>query len=494
MEHLGCQGADEIDVVRDEDERARVLGQRSDEGVDGGDVEVGGRLVHEEQVRRVEQELHQREAGFFTAAQDLDLLEDVVAVEKEATEERPDEEFRDACLGVEGLGEDRPLHLEHLGPVLGIVARVDAEAEVAFTGGRCERAGEELEERGLAGAVGADEHEAFPFDCLEVEILVDGAFAIGEVHLLERDDAVAGRFGLGEIEVDGGGGGLGGADLFHPFDLLELGLGAGRGGVLGAELVHEVHQAIDLALLVLEGGELLLLLGLALLEEAVVVPLVPPHAAVPEFEDSGDHLVQELAIVGDDHDSARVIAEIALEPDQRLEVEVVRRFVQHQEVGLLNEQTGEVGAHHPAAGEFAGGPVKVRFLEREALEDALGLRHGLSVHVAVRLGAGGDLEDGFLAGRSGLLRQEPDGRSPLPGHEAFIGRFLIEEDLEEGGLARTVWTHEAQTIVAVDGEADALEEVASAIALGDFGESKHSAPRKFASGDSLGSCVCFQAG
>ena len=49
----GCgEGTDEMDVVADENQRAFIGLERGDKGVDAGHVEVGGRFVEEEQIRR----------------------------------------------------------------------------------------------------------------------------------------------------------------------------------------------------------------------------------------------------------------------------------------------------------------------------------------------------------------------------------------------------------------------------------------------------------
>ena len=61
------EGADEVHVVGDEDERAFVAFEGVDQRVDGEDVEVGGGLVHEQEVRRIDEELDEVEPGFLTA-------------------------------------------------------------------------------------------------------------------------------------------------------------------------------------------------------------------------------------------------------------------------------------------------------------------------------------------------------------------------------------------------------------------------------------------
>ena len=49
-------------------------GEREDERLDGVDVEVRGRLVHEEEVRRIDEELDEVQARLLAAAQHLGLL------------------------------------------------------------------------------------------------------------------------------------------------------------------------------------------------------------------------------------------------------------------------------------------------------------------------------------------------------------------------------------------------------------------------------------
>jgi hypothetical protein len=83
VEHAVGEFAEEVDIVRDEDQRAFVGFQRQDKRLDGQDVEVGRRLVHEEKVRGIHQKLHEVETGFFSTAEDGSLFVDVIALEEE---------------------------------------------------------------------------------------------------------------------------------------------------------------------------------------------------------------------------------------------------------------------------------------------------------------------------------------------------------------------------------------------------------------------------
>ena len=63
--------ADEMDVVRNENERAFVTLQRERERFDGVDVEVRRRLVHQQQVRRIHEKFDEIQTAFFAAAQNF---------------------------------------------------------------------------------------------------------------------------------------------------------------------------------------------------------------------------------------------------------------------------------------------------------------------------------------------------------------------------------------------------------------------------------------
>src|ERR1019366_3072515 len=140
-------------------------------------------------------------------------------------------------------------------------------------------------------------------------------------------------------------------DGLQALDLLLLGLGAGGERSLRAEAVDEPLQVGDLALLVLEGGGLLLLARLLLDKVVVVVAGVAAERAASHLEYPRAESVQERPVMGDDAQAAGVSGEVVLEPEQRLQIEVVRRLVEQEERGLRDEQPREVGPHDPAPRE-----------------------------------------------------------------------------------------------------------------------------------------------
>ena len=118
-------------------------------------------------------------------------------------------------------------------------------------------------------------------------------------------------------------------------DLLELALarrGLPRLGGVGREAAHEFLQVRDLGL----GLGVRRLDALACLHrrqhEVVVVTRVDLELLVIEVGDVRAHLVQEVTVVADDDHGRVVRVDRALEPADRVDVEVVGRFVEQQHV------------------------------------------------------------------------------------------------------------------------------------------------------------------
>jgi hypothetical protein len=80
----------------------------------------------------------------------------------------------------------------------------------------------------------------------------------------------------------------------------------------------------------------------------------------------------------------------AFQPDQRVEVEVVGRFVEQQQVGRAHQRARQLQAHAPAAGEAVDRVVELGRLEAETEDQRLRARLGVvragvvQRHVGVR--------------------------------------------------------------------------------------------------------------
>ena len=508
----------------DEHDGTRELLERVLEHVDRVDVEVVGGLVEAEQRFGRHEHLGQRKARSLAAGEHAHVLVDVVAVEEEGAQEA-------ALLGHGPLRGHRVDLLQHriglphaLELVLGVVSHAHVQAQLYGTRRGSLLAEQDLEQRGLARAVGAHERHAVAAIEREVHARVDGLVleGLGDVGELCHHVSRARRLGEGEVHVLVA---LGqddelALDLFDPAHAL-LGLRGLRG--LVAKLVDEDLHVGDLALLGGTLGPHLLQVVLALLEVARVVAHVGGDAAVLDGGHVAHALVHEGAVVGDEQHGTRVAGDELLEPLDALEVEVVGGLVKKQQVGVLEQELGEGDAHLPAARELLGGLVEVGHGKAEAAEDgarpalelvatqvleavlrasvlvkqdvelrALGRGGDLGLklvgHVAQALDLGGGGHDLFerrvVAGELGLLLEVAHGGVLGEAHRAGVGRLLPHDDLEEGGLAGTVGTHERPALTGVDLQGRLLIEGAGAKGLGYLvGEQNHAcAPWQFGLG------------
>ena len=75
-------------------------------------------------------------------------------------------------------------------------------------------------------------------------------------------------------------------------------------------------------------------------EEARVVAIIGDELLLIDFVNLVDYPVHEGTVVRNDQECAGILLKVALEPHQRVQVEVVRRLVQHEKIGLLHQKTG----------------------------------------------------------------------------------------------------------------------------------------------------------
>ena len=76
-------------------------------------------------------------------------------------------------------------------------------ARHAFTCLQSQLTSEDLEKRGFAGAIGADQHGALTALHFEVEVFVNHMLAVGLFDSLERDHTLTATRGLWKAEVNG---------------------------------------------------------------------------------------------------------------------------------------------------------------------------------------------------------------------------------------------------------------------------------------------------
>ena len=230
------------------------------------------------------------------------------------------------------------------------VAQLDGVADRDRAGVGRLLADEHPEQRRLAGAVGADDPDDARPRQRERQVLDQQPVAVALAQVRDLDDLVAEPRPGRDRDLELARGLLGVVRLGQQLLVgRQASLALGLAG-LGAhpdpfELAGERALACVRRLLLLRQPIELLL------EPARVVAGERDPAAAVELEDPLRDVVEEVAVVGDGDDRARVLVEEALEPLDRLGVEVVGRLVEQQQVGVLEQQPGERDAALLAAGE-----------------------------------------------------------------------------------------------------------------------------------------------
>ena len=228
-------------------------------------------------------------------------------------------------------------------------------------------AGQQFDERRLAGAVHTDQRHAIAALDRESSIAKDELLAVALRECFGFDDHAAGGRRLREFEVNHRLfiRNLDALDFFQLFNPRLHLLGLAR---LVAEAVDESLKVLDLVALVAPGSHELGTALVFLREVFCVVALVDGEALVPYLHGAVDGDVEKVAVVGDQDVAEGVSLEVVLEPVACFEIQVIRGLVQKQEIGLGQQQLGQRDAHLPAARELIGLPQPVFLGETEAGE------------------------------------------------------------------------------------------------------------------------------
>jgi hypothetical protein len=100
------------------------------------------------------------------------------------------------------------------------------------------------------------------------------------------------------------------------------------------------------------------------------VPRALEEARAPalELEHRGADRLEEPAVVGDEHDGGVDALQVALEPFERRDVQVVGGLVEEQQIGVTGQRAGERRAGQLAAGEGREVAVEVLVAEAQPVE------------------------------------------------------------------------------------------------------------------------------
>jgi hypothetical protein len=169
-----------------------------------------------------------------------------------------------------------------------------------------------------------------------------------------------------------------GLDVFGP-DLLDQ-LQAAGGllglGLVGGEAAHEALQVGDAFLGLGVGRDLALARHGRGFHEVVVVAAIDLDRAVVEVGHVGAHLVQEVPVVRDDDHGRLALVEDVLQPADGVDVEVVGRLVEQQDVRVGEQRLHQQHAQLPARRHLAHRAVVLVGRDAGAEQQFAGARFG----------------------------------------------------------------------------------------------------------------------
>ncbi len=340
-----------------------------------------------------------------------------------------------------------------------------------------QRAVEQAEHRGLAATVRTDEAQPRARAEHEVEPLHDGPAAerLGEPA---RGQEPA-RLPAGRVEVDARSRPRGAAPRLRQLVDESAGFLDAR-LLLGAARFRALAQPLDLAPHPVR--ERLLVGGLrpqclvARDEEIAVAPLrleEPGWIDAAQLDHSLGHALEEPAVVADDEIGVRLLAQDLLEPEDALDVEMIRRLVHEEHVRRARQLAGDGQALEPAAGQIAHANSRVREAgarERHRHAESRfgegGRRAGSRVTV-FRHRRGQHALHGLLGRKARVLGHIPESRSSTERAAAAVRRLQPRQDAEQGGLARAIGTDEPHAVVFSEPERELLEQGGGAEGLGE---------------------------
>lgn len=294
--------------------------------------------------------------------------------------------------------------------------------------------------------------------------------------------------------------------LRQDLHLIELLLAAvGHAARRDARLValDEVLLALDLRLLALVGRLFLAALQSGHLLELLVAARVARELEVVDMPDDIRHRIEERHIVRDDDEGILVIRQVVLEPFDVLGVEVVRRLVEQQDLGVLEQELRQEDLRALTARELVDLALEPDVAQAEAARDLLDAR--IDRVVAARLEDVLDVADilhelvhllrrglaHLVVSREHLLLERhemvkrraqrlPDRHARLqhrmlveiadlralrPGHLPRIRRQLARDDRHERRLALAVRTDQRHMLPLQQAERHILKDLSPAIAV-----------------------------
>ena len=141
-----------------------------------------------------------------------------------------------------------------------------------------------------------------------------------------------------------------------------------------------------------------------------------------ELDDARGEALEEGAVVRDEHDRAGVARQEIFEPGDGVDVEVVGRLIEEQQVWLPDQRARQQDAAAPAARQRVDDGVAREMQSRQDEIDVVFADPGLVFGVAMGMAFGDDVEDRAAGGKRDVLFQPRDADARLAPDRAGVGQ------------------------------------------------------------------------
>ncbi len=163
-------------------------------------------------------------------------------------------------------------------------------------------------------------------------------------------------------------------DPFDPLQFLDPALHLLGLGRLVAKALDKRLQVLNLLPLVAIRRRQLRPSLFACLQILRIISGIDMQPLVPQLHRAIHRHIQKIPVMRDQHIAKRIAAQILLQPVARLQVQMVRRLVQQQQVGPRQQQLGQRNPHLPSAAELLRIALPILLVKAQAAQHIAHLR------------------------------------------------------------------------------------------------------------------------
>ncbi len=249
---------------------------------------------------------------------------------------------------------------------------------------------------------------------------------------------------------------------FQAFELFAFGAsqrgGAGSGLVAGDEIFEVSPLGENIFV------RALLVHAFFLLEFQKGIDLAGKRGQFPprEIERMATGGAEKRPVVRHDQTGAAMTLQKVFEQNLRAQVEKVRRFVEQQEIRLVQQQRRQFHARLPAAGELGDGAFEVGALEFKLPRDFSAFPVGLAA-VACQ-----ELQNGFAGKKRIVLPQIAEAQARMADDFSAVEFFFAEKNAEQCTFSGPITADEPDLDVVAQGGVSIVEKDLIAVAFAGF--------------------------